>query len=154
MQQCILGSPHSSSSELSPQSSTLLQTWSVCRQTWWFLQRNGLVGGHGCFAAVGNTQKRMNTSVWQQWSYRKEPWGGEREKEAHEIFIACLQRKALWPMVSALPHMSASSSELSPQSSLPSQTHVWSLHKVLLQMNSSGRQKKAPAWKNMEHWTS
>lgn len=44
-----------------------------------------------------------------------------------------------------LPHMPASSSELSPQSSLPSQTHVCSLHKVLLQMNSSARQKKAPA---------
>lgn len=42
------------------------------------------------------------------------------------------------------PHMSESSSELSPQSSLPSHTHVWSLHKVLLQMNSSARQKKAP----------
>lgn len=42
------------------------------------------------------------------------------------------------------PHMSASSSELSPQSSLPSQTHVCSLHSVLLQMNSSARQKKAP----------
>lgn len=43
------------------------------------------------------------------------------------------------------PHMSESSSELSPQSSLPSHTHVWSLHNVLLQMNSSARQKKAPA---------
>lgn len=43
------------------------------------------------------------------------------------------------------PHISMSSSELSPQSSLPSHTHVWSLHKVLLQMNSSARQKKAPA---------
>ena len=43
------------------------------------------------------------------------------------------------------PHMSESSSELSPQSSLPSHTHVWSLHNVLLQINSSARQKKAPA---------
>lgn len=44
-----------------------------------------------------------------------------------------------------VPHMSMSSSELSPQSSLPSHTHVWSLHKVLLQMNSSALQKNAPA---------
>lgn len=62
----ILDSPHSSSSELSPQSSTRLQTWSARRQTRWFLQRKGLVGGQGCFAAVRKTRKLMNTSDKKQ----------------------------------------------------------------------------------------
>ena len=46
--------------------------------------------------------------------------------------------------------MSGLSSELSPQSSSPSHTHACSLHSVLLQMNSSGRQKKAPGIAHVE----
>lgn len=42
------------------------------------------------------------------------------------------------------PHNSTSSSELSPQSSSPSHTQECSLQRVLLQRNSSGRQKNAP----------
>lgn len=69
-----------------------------------------------------------------------------RKKNGSLWNIYCMSSKgSLVATVSAVPHMLASSSELSPQSSLPSQTHVWSLHKVLLQMNSSARQKNAPA---------
>lgn len=68
-----------------------------------------------------------------------------REVAAYKIFINYLQRTTLRETNLNPPHISMSSSELSPQSSLPSHTHVWSLHKVLLQMNSSARQKKAPA---------
>lgn len=150
---CILCSPHSSSSELSPQSSTLLQTWSVRRHTWSFLQRNGLVGGQGSFAVDENTQK-ANGCVFQKKRQLHEilyektmkySLLGNRKVVAYKIFINCLQKKALWEYNINPPHMSMSSSELSPQSSLPSHTHMWSLHKVLLQMNSSARQKKAPA---------
>lgn len=67
-----------------------------------------------------------------------------RKVWAYKISISCAQRKVFVSDNFNPPHMSASSSELSPQSSLPSQTHVCSLHNVLLQMNSSARQKKAP----------
>lgn len=84
---------------------------------------------------------------WSEVEWSSGWWSMKRKKGGwtYKIFIVCLQRKASWATVSAVPHMLASSSELSPQSSLPSQTHVWSLHKVLLQMNSSARQKNAPA---------
>lgn len=82
MQQCILGSPHSSSSELSPQSSTLLQTCWERRQTRSFLQRNGRVGGQGCFAAGRGTKAG------------EAPWSGSRaptgEDGAWNISIVCL----------------------------------------------------------------
>lgn len=42
--------PHCSSSELSPQSSTLLQTWSSRKHTLSFLHWYGLVAGHGSLA--------------------------------------------------------------------------------------------------------
>lgn len=67
------------------------------------------------------TQRLVNTSTVRQ---RSPGWWTREEKGAYRIFMVCLQRKALWATVSALPHMSASSSELSPQSSLPSQTHI------------------------------
>lgn len=146
---CILCSPHSSSSELSPQSSTLLQTWSVRRHTWSFLQRKGLVGGQRSFAGDEKT-RQVNVSFKKQCGifYEKTMKYSlleNRKIVVYKICISCLQRKSILSDSFNPPHMSLSSSELSPQSSLPSHTHVWSLHKVLLQMNSSARQKKAPA---------
>lgn len=145
--QLYLCSPHSSSSELSPQSSTLLQTWSMRRHTWLFLQRNGLVGGQGSFAADEKTQKANEYDFQKKKLYgilyektMKYSLLGKRQVVPYKI---CINKPSEWQFNP--PHMSTSSSELSPQSSLPSHTHVWSLHKVLLQMNSSARQKKAPA---------
>jgi len=48
-----------------------------------------------------------------------------------------------------IPHMCESSSELSPQSSSPSQSQTSSLHSVLLQTNSSERQATDPANKRL-----
>lgn len=106
---CTLYSPHSSSSELSPQSSTLLQTWSVRRHTWSFLQRNGLVGGQGSFAGDEKTRK-VNGYVFQNKKkqlhailYKKTVKSSLLENRivvVYKICISCLQRKALWVTLS------------------------------------------------------
>lgn len=96
MQLCTVGSPHSSSSELSPQSSTLLQTWSTRRHTWSFLQRNGLVGGHGCFAAVRNTKAIGHICLTTNILYEKamnQRLVEHKEKEAHKIFMYVFKGK-------------------------------------------------------------
>lgn len=153
---CGLRSPHSSSSELSPQSSTLLQTWSVRRHTRSFRQRNGLVGGQGSFAGGKKTQtangevlqwnyKYINKSIKSFMKRQRNVPSREIEKQRSIKYASSASKEILVSDNLNPPHMSASSSELSPQSSLPSHTHVWSLHKVLLQMNSSARQKKAAA---------
>lgn len=111
----ILCSPHSSSSELSPQSSTLLQTWSVRRHTWSFLQRNGLVGGQGSFAGDEKTRK-ANGYVFQKKKKNKQKekktrailydetmkysLSENRRVVAYKICISCLQKKVSWATIS------------------------------------------------------
>lgn len=105
----ILCSPHSSSSELSPQSSTLLHTWSARRQTWSFLQRNGLVGGQECFARIGkkkkeetkntHTTKTQQLEILCEMTMKYSPLNN-RKIGAYKISIKCLQRKVLWVTIS------------------------------------------------------